>query len=114
MAKPVEHAQRFSSQAFPRETVSTPAQTTVSNAAGTLLVANRGRRGLLIQNTGTTVIYLVLGSATPTATVYHVALAACTAANDGTGGIYNDDSWVGPVQAISSAVGGTVVITEIR
>lgn len=102
-----------SGQAFPRGIVSTPAQTSVGATAGQLLAINRKRKGLIIQNTGTTVIYLVLGPDTPTGTAYHVALKACSAANDGTGGTYTDDQWVGAVQAISSAPGGTCVITEI-
>lgn len=96
-----------------RTRASTPAQTSVGAGAGQILAANDGRRGLIIQNTGTTIIYLVLGSATPTATVYHVALRACSVANDGNGGIYNDDAWTGAVQAIGSVGGGTVVITEV-
>lgn len=111
--KPVTNAQRTSTQAFPRETVSTPAQTAVSNVAGQLIATNRNRRGLVIQNTGTTILYLVLGSATPTSSAHHFALGACSAANDGRGGVYNDDAWIGPVQAISSAPGGTCVICEI-
>jgi hypothetical protein len=111
--KPVTNTQRASTQAFPRETVSTPAQTSVSNVAGTLLATNRARRGLVIQNTGTTIIYLVIGSATPTSSAYHFALGACASANDGKGGVYNDDAWIGPIQAISSAPGGTCCICEI-
>lgn len=111
--KPVTNTQRSSIQAFPRETVSAPAQTSVGAGAGTLLATNRARRGLIIQNTGTTIIYINLGSTAPTTTVYHYALRACSSANDGTGGVYNDDSWVGPVQAIGSGAGGTVVVTEI-
>lgn len=111
--KPVVNSQRASIQAFPRETVSTPAQTSVSNVAGQLIATNRSRRGFIVQNTGTTIIYLSLGSSVPTTSVYHVALRACTNANDGSGGIYNDDAWVGAVQSISSAPGGTVVLTEI-
>lgn len=113
MSKPVTNSQRSAVQAFPRETVSTAAQTTVSNVAGVLLATNRARRGLIIQNTGTTIIYLIIGSGTPTSSVYHFALRACSSANDGNGGIYNDDAWIGNIQAISSAPGGTVVITEI-
>lgn len=113
MTKPVVHTQRTSTQAFPRETVSIPAQTAIEGEASTLVVEDRGRRGLIIQNTGTTIIYLVLGDETPTTSVYHIALRACTSSNDGNGGIYNDDAWVGNVQAIGSAPGGTVVITEI-
>jgi hypothetical protein len=97
----------------PQIEASTPAQTAISDSAAQVLATNHKRKGLIIQNTGTTIIKLVLGTGTPTATVFHVALKACSAANDGTGGAYIDDSWIGPVQAISSAVGGTMVITEI-
>jgi len=97
----------------PQIAASTPAQTSIGTDAAQVLAANYSRKGLIIQNTGTTVIKLVLGSGTPTASVFHVSLKACTAANDGTGGAYIDDSWIGPVQAISSASGGTMVITEI-
>lgn len=113
MSKPVTNTQRTSIQAFPRETVSTPVQTSISNVAGLLVDTNRNRRGLIIQNSGTTTIYLSLGSVLPTSSAYHIALRACQSANDGSGGIYNDDSWVGQIQAISSAPGGTVVVTEI-
>lgn len=101
------------SQAIQRSSASTAAQTSVSNVAGQILAANGGRKGLIIQNTGTTIIYLVLGAGTPTTSVYHVALKACSVANDGNGGIYNDDAWVGAVQAIGSGIGGSVVITEV-
>lgn len=101
-------------EAFPRNVVSTPAQTSVTNVAGQLLASNTSRKALIIQNTGTTKLYLVYGSATPTTTAYHVALAACTAANDGTGGIIDEDAWKGAVQAVgSAAAAGTCVITEI-
>lgn len=92
---------------------STPAQTSIGAGAGQVLAANENRRGLIVQNTGATTLYLVLGTGTPTATVYHVALKACTAGDDGLGGVYIDDAWTGAVQAIGSAGGGTAVITEI-
>lgn len=96
-----------------RNGVSTPAQTSVGAGAGQILAVNTGRRGMIIQNTGTTVIYLTLGSATPTASVYHIALKAAAAQDDGSGGVYLDDVWTGAVQAIGSGGGGTLVITEI-
>lgn len=96
----------------PQLTVSTPAQTSQGTAAATIVTANPKRKGVLIQNTGTTIIKLSLGSTMPTATAYHYALAACTGANDGTGGTYVDDAWVGDINAISSSAGGTLVITE--
>lgn len=92
---------------------STAAQTSVTGTASTILTANESRRGFVIQNTGTTKIYITLGTDTPTTSVYHFALAACTGANDGLGGVYIDDVWTGAVQAISSGAGGTCVITAI-
>lgn len=100
--------------AAPEVTASTAAQTSIGTTAAQVLAANAKRKGLIIQNTGTTIIRLLFGSGTPTQTVYHVALAACTAADDGKGGVHIDSSWVGAVQAISSAAGGTMVITEFE
>lgn len=100
-------------QSVPRRTISVAASTSVGAVAGQILAASVTRRGLLIQNTGTTIIYLILGSGTPTATVYHIALRGCTVAHDGTGGIFNDDVWNGSVQAIGSGGGGSVSIFEI-
>lgn len=96
-----------------RTRATVPAQTSVGAGAGQIIAANEARRGLIIQNTGTTIIYITLGSTAPTTTAYHVALRACSVANDGNGGIYNDDAWTGAVQAIGSAGGGSVVITEV-
>jgi hypothetical protein len=100
-------------ECIPRLSVSTPAQGSISTTAGQAVAANALRRGLVIQNTGATVLKICLGSATPTQTVYHVALAACTAGDDGKGGAYFDDAWTGAVQIISDASGGTYVLTEI-
>ena len=107
----------LSSRAFidggPQSIASTPAQTSVSTTAGVVLLANGRRKGIVVQNTGTTIIKLTLGG-TPTQTVYHIALKACDAADDGTGGTYFDTAWLGEVSAISSGLGGTCVITETR
>jgi hypothetical protein len=96
----------------PQISASTAAQTTVNDSAAVIVSANHKRKGLLIVNTGTTIVYLAMGTGDPSATVYHVALAACAVANDGTGGSWSDDTWIGPVRAISSAAGGKIVITE--
>ena len=102
-------------EAIPCRTVSTPAQGSISTTAGTALADNPGFKGTRsIQNTGATVLKLVLGSATPTQTVYHYALAACTTGDDGKGGVWFSDTWSGPVQIISDAVGGTYVAAEIE
>lgn len=97
----------------PQSSVSTPAQTSIGTTAAVVLAERPKRKGLLIQNTGTTVIRLTFGSVLPTQTVYHVSLPACTVADDGTGGSYVDDAaYVGVVNAISSGASGTMVITE--
>jgi len=79
--------------AYPRSGATTPAQTSVGAAAGIILNANSRRFGMMIQNTGTTTIYLSLGSVNPTVSAYHVALRACVSSDDGNGGIFVDDSW---------------------
>lgn len=99
-------------EATPRSAASTPAQTSVGTSAGQILAANAGRKGLVIQNTGTTILYLVFGTSTPTTSVYHYALSACTANDDGKGGAWFDDPWQGAVQALSSGSGGQCVIAE--
>ena len=91
----------------------TAAQTSVGATAALVTYAKIGRVFLRIQNTGTTTLYLNLNETAPTATVYHAALASCNAANDGTGGIFAVDGWAGAVTALSSATGGTMVITEV-
>jgi hypothetical protein len=97
----------------PVASASTPAQTSIGTTAALVLGANAKRKGLVIQNTGTTVIKLTYGPELPTQTVYHFALGAGTAADDGKGGSWTDDAWVGAVNAVSSGAGGTFVITEI-
>lgn len=104
---------RVLSEGSPVASVAAAAQTAVSTTAGAILAANPFRKGLRIQNTGTTVIYLLLGAGTPTASVNHVQLKACEDANDGTGGVFESSTWVGSVQAIGSGLGGTVVIMEL-
>jgi hypothetical protein len=93
-----------------RNTVTTAAQTSIGTTAAQALAASSDGKGFWIVNTGTTVIKGVLGSGTPTQTVYHFALKACSVADDGTGGAYVDDQWIGAVQIISDDAGGTCVI----
>jgi hypothetical protein len=94
-------------------TTTAPAQTAVGTTAVQLLASNASRKRFMVQNTGTTIIKLAFGATDPTGTAYHVALAAGSGADDGKGGFYLDELWVGRVAAISSGAGGTVVITEL-
>ena len=95
-----------------RVSVTTAAQTSIGTTAGEALAASSTGKGFWIVNTGATVIKGVLGSGTPTQTVYHFALKACAVADDGTGGAWSDDAYVGEVRAISSAAAGTFVLAE--
>lgn len=94
-------------------TVTAHAQTAVGIVGVQLLAANASRKQVMVQNTGTTVIKLSLTDTDPTQTSYHIALKAGSAADDGLGGVFVSDLWQGIVRAISSAAGGTVVVTEI-
>lgn len=103
---------RLFSDPGPQATASVPAQTSIGATAARILAPNAKRKGVFIQNTGLTVLKLVFGSSDPTQTVYHVALGASTGADDGTGGAWSDDAWIGEIRAISSAPGGTFVLAE--
>ena len=94
--------------------VSDPVQVALGVNAVQILAANSARRSLIVQNTGTTVIYLVLGAVDPAPGVYHVALRGGTGVDDGGGTIYAEDSWKGPVRAVSSGMGGRLVVMEIN
>ena len=96
----------------PIASTNTPAQTAVSDTEGLILAANLARKEVIIQNTGTTTLKLSFGTTAPTQTVYHIALKGCSAANDGSGGVFIESGWIGPIRAISSAAGGTCVILE--
>lgn len=62
--------------------ISTPA---IITSAGTALAANINRCGLIIQNLGQNPLYVRFGG-TASATVFHVALSAGTADDNGEGG----------------------------
>lgn len=93
-------------------TASAPSVQAVGTSSGSILATNAARKEAIIVNTGTTILYLGLGQV-PTNTAYHIALAACTIANDGSGGTFVSDLWKGAINAISSAVSGAVVVTEL-
>lgn len=62
---------------------------TPSIKSGTVAIAaNPARRGFMIQNCGTTTLYVLLGNGAST-TVFHVALNGGTATDDGLGGTFS-------------------------
>jgi hypothetical protein len=101
-------------------TVTPPASGTVSAAGPTaigassvqLLAANTSRKRLILQNVGTTRVYILFGAGTASSSNYHISLPAGGNANDGSSPIYSDTLWTGAIQAISSAAGGEVQAME--
>lgn len=67
------------------------ASTPTIASASTALAANQARIAWSIQNLGQNVLYVLLGSGAST-TVFHVALKAATANDDGTGGFVAQES----------------------
>jgi hypothetical protein len=84
-----------------------------ATAATPILQANPNRLECNIQNTSTDVVYLILTQNKGSLTNYHIALAACASANDGTGGNWTSDLWKGPIFALSSGGAGTAAVYEM-
>lgn len=98
------------------DTATSPSQKTVGTSAITLLPANANRKGFIIQNQGTTVVKLLLGSGVPDQNNYTMALPACGVNNDASSQPWCGPPgliWTGAVQAISSASGGLVGVVEL-
>lgn len=93
-------------------TASAPAQVVVGTTPIQLLPANPNRKRFTLQNTGLTRHRIVLGTIAPTQTAYHFGLRECGTPDDDSSPLYVDDMWKGAVQVISSAAGGTIVMTE--
>jgi hypothetical protein len=94
-------------------TSSAPAQTVVGTSASQVLAANALRKRFMLQNVGTTRIYISLGATSPTTSAFHFALPAGGNTGDGSSPVWQDIMWTGAVQAISSAAGGLLVVTEL-
>ncbi len=76
-----------------------------SASATEAFAANTARIGWSIQNCGTNVLYVLLGSGTASSTLFHFALKASTGNDDGTGGSVNQTQ--GAVYTGQINVGGT-------
>jgi hypothetical protein len=85
---------------------------TVGVASSSICALNAARLEVTITNTGTTTIFLGLAK-TPTTANYSIVLSPCTVANDSTGGTFQTHYFTGAVNAISSAAGGSCVVTEL-
>lgn len=92
--------------------VSSAGPVTLGTSSTQLLAANPDRKRLILQNVGTTKIFVLFGSGTASSSNYHVALPAGGTSNDGSSPLYVDELWTGAIQAISSAVGGAIQALE--
>lgn len=82
-------------------------------SAATALAANKNRSAWMIQNVGTNTLYVLMGSGCSNS-VYHVALKAGTANDDGTGGSIAQEA--GTVYTGIITIAGTsprYVVTEL-
>jgi hypothetical protein len=92
------------------KTANTPA---IVTSEGTALDANANRKGFMIQNVGTGVIYVRFGAGA-SATVFHLVLKGGTGDKDGNGGSYSQME--GTVYQGIVSVAGTspkFVVTEL-
>lgn len=94
------------------DTCSTNALVAVSTSSVTAIAANASRKRLILQNQGTTILYILLGSGSASLTNYTFALAACGTTKDGSSPVIFDEMWQGAVQVISSAAGGLLNAQE--
>jgi hypothetical protein len=88
------------------------ANTAVTSTSSAVLAANAARREVMITNTDVVAVYVGLGQ-TPSATAYHVVLAPCAVAHDGSGGSFVSDVFTGAINAIAASTTGHVAIVEL-
>lgn len=69
---------------------------TFGTSNGTVMLHNVNRNLFFVQNLHTGALYLKLGTGASNAS-FNVILKAGTNQDDGNGGAYSDNSWVGPV-----------------
>lgn len=80
-------------------------RTGIVTAAGTLLTSNDNRRTLIIQNLGTNPLYVKLGASASTSD-FDFVLRGGAGNDDGTGGIFSEDtlSYTGIISVAGSGV----------
>jgi hypothetical protein len=83
--------------------------TSVASSASsvTLVAAKDSRKGLIIQNTSTAILYILLGGGTATATTSHSVQLASNA-------FYDIGGFTGAVSGIWASANGQANITELE
>ena len=87
------------------------ANTPSLSASTTVLSSNTARAGFNIQNHSTATLYILLGTGA-SSTVFHFALKASTATDDGTGGSVSQNEgtvFSGPITAAGAPLRYTVM-----
>lgn len=74
----------------------------IISSAGDAIAANASRRGWAIQNLGTNPLFVRLGTGA-SSTVFHRILKGNSIADDGTGGIIEDEAWIGIVSVAGTS-----------
>lgn len=94
-------------------TCSTAGPAAVGTSSTQAIAANAARKRLMLQNVGTTAIYILLGAGTASATNFTFILPAGGTTKDGSSPVWQDTMWQGAVQWASSASGGLAVANEL-
>jgi hypothetical protein len=94
-------------------TVTQNGVTVIGTASSQALASNSNRKRLIIQNVGTTNLYILYGTGTAGPSNFTRILPAGGTPLDGSSVPIIDDMWQGPVQWASSASGGEGTANEL-
>lgn len=99
---------------YSSQTTNNGGTVTVGSSATQLLAANDNRRTIVLQNLSTSPIFVKFGSGATTSS-FSFILPAGTASNDGTGGVFTEDtlSYTGVITAVVSSGTADIQVTEI-
>ncbi len=86
--------------------------TVIGTSSAPALAANASRVRLVLQNVGTTQLYILEGPGSASSTSYTYILPMGGTTRDGSSPVVFDTIWKGAVQWASSAAGGLGIITE--
>jgi hypothetical protein len=93
-------------------TATSAGPTAIGLSSAVALTANASRVRLVLQNVGTTQLYILEGSGSASSTNYTYILPMGGTTRDGSSPVVFDTIWKGAIQWASSAAGGLGIITE--
>lgn len=83
----------------------------IGTGSTVVLETNSARKSFSILNLGTNILYVRLSDIAASSTVFHAILEGGVSQDDGSGGFYGNDVYVGPVSVSGSAP--RYVVTEL-